>query len=59
MATNTDGSTTKITLTGTFFLVPDGDNWKIEGFNLDREEKPQKAKSASVSGASASPSGPA
>lgn len=55
-ATNTDGTTTKITLTGTFFLVPDGDTWKIEGFRLNREEKPHAAKTAS---ASASPSGSA
>jgi len=57
MATNTDGSTTKVTLTGTFFLVPDGSNWKIEGFRLNREEKPKAAKTPSASGAS--PSGAA
>ena len=50
-ATNTDGTTTKITLTGTLFLVPDGDSWKIEAFDLDREMKPHKAK-ASTSAAS-------
>jgi hypothetical protein len=49
-ATNTDGSTTKITLTGTFFLVPDGGNWKIEAFDLDREDKPRAAKTPSASG---------
>jgi hypothetical protein len=37
-------------------LVPDGDTWKIEGFRLNREEKPHAAKTAS---ASASPSGSA
>jgi len=59
MATNTDGSMTKITLTGTFFLVPDGNDWKIEGFRLNREEKPKAAKTPSASGASVSPSGAA
>jgi hypothetical protein len=43
-ATNTDGTTTKIELSGTFFLVPDGDEWKIEAFDLNREDKPRKAK---------------
>jgi hypothetical protein len=55
-ATNTDGSTTKITLTGTFFLVPDGDGWKIEAFDLNREEKQHAAKTPSASGASPSTS---
>ena len=55
-ATNTDGSTTKITLTGTFFLVPDGDGWKIEAFDLNREEKQRPAKTPSASGASPSTS---
>ena len=48
-ATNTDGTSTKIELTGTFFLVPDGDTWKIEAFDLDRQEKPHKAKSSTTS----------
>ena len=57
-ATNTDGSTTKITVTGTFFLVPDGDSWKVEAFDLDREMKPHKAKaSASAASPSASTGG--
>jgi hypothetical protein len=55
-ATNTDASTTKITLTGTFFLVPDGDTWKVEAFDLDREMKPHKAKTST---SAASPSGSA
>jgi hypothetical protein len=50
-ATNTDGGTTKIKLTGTLLLVPDGDTWKVEAFRLDREMKPHKAK-ASPSAAS-------
>ncbi len=48
-ATNTDGTSTKIELTGTFFLVPDGDTWKIEAFDLDRQDKPHKAKSSATS----------
>jgi hypothetical protein len=56
-ATNTDGSTTKITLTGTFFLVPDGDSWKIEAFDLNREENQHAPKTPS--GASPSTSGAA
>lgn len=51
-ANNTDGSTTKIKVTGTLFLVPDGDNWKIEAFHLSREDRPHAAKTPSVSGAS-------
>lgn len=53
-ATNTDGTTTKITLTGTFFLVPDGGTWKVEAFDLDREMKPHKAKTTSPASPTAS-----
>jgi hypothetical protein len=49
-ATKTDGSTTKVTLTGTFFLVPDGGDWKIEAFDLDREDQPRKVHTPSASG---------
>lgn len=56
-ATNDDGSATKITLNGTFFLVPDGDGWKIEAFDLKREEQQHAAKTPSVSGASPTVSG--
>jgi hypothetical protein len=40
---NTDGTTSKVTVTGTLFLVPDGNDWKIEAFHIDRQEKPHKA----------------
>jgi hypothetical protein len=40
---NTDGTTSKVTVTGTLFLVPDGNDWKIEAFHINREEKPHKA----------------
>jgi hypothetical protein len=56
-ATNTDGTTTKITLTGTFFLVPDGDTWKIEAFHLQREMKPRKAASSASASPAASEAG--
>ena len=39
---NTDGTTSKVTLTGTLFLVPDGNDWKIEAFNINREENPTR-----------------
>jgi hypothetical protein len=53
-ATLTDGTSAKVTVTGTLFLVPDGDTWKIEAFDVRREIKPKKPK-ASAS-ASTSPS---
>jgi len=40
---NTDGTTSKVTVTGTLFLVPDGNDWKIEACHIDRQEKPHKA----------------
>jgi hypothetical protein len=46
---NEDGSSSKIELTGTFFLVPDGGDWKIEAFHLSRTEKPHKAHTPSGS----------
>jgi hypothetical protein len=54
----TDGTAAKITVNGTFFLVPDGNSWKIEAFRIEREIKPQKPKaSASSATASSSESG--
>ena len=50
---NTDGTTSKVTVTGTLFLVPDGNDWKIEAFHINREEKPHKASSASASASGA------
>jgi hypothetical protein len=44
-----DGTFTKLTVTGSFFLVQDGDTWKIESFNVNRVEKPTKAPAASAS----------
>ena len=48
-ATNTDASTIRIEVTGAFFLVPDGDTWKVEAFDLDRQMKPHKAKPSATS----------
>ena len=50
---NTDGTTSKVTVTGTLFFVPDGNDWKIEAFHINREEKPHKAPSASASASGA------
>ena len=43
IATHTDGTYSKITVTGTLFFVQDGSDWKIEGFSLNRDEKPAEA----------------
>jgi len=43
LAKHKDGTYTTITVTGTFFFVKDGDTWRIEGYSLDRKEKPAKA----------------
>jgi hypothetical protein len=51
----TDGTSAKVTVDGTFFLVPDGNSWKIEAFRIEREIKPKSPK-ASASTASASSS---
>ncbi len=49
LATHTDGSFTTITATGSFFLVKDGDTWKIESFDVNRAEKSAKAPATSAS----------
>jgi hypothetical protein len=43
LANHKDGTYTAITVTGTFFFVKDGDTWRIEGYSVDRKEKPAKA----------------
>jgi hypothetical protein len=48
-ATHTDGSLTKLTVTGSFFLAKDGDTWKITSFDVNRAEKATKAPAASAS----------
>ena len=43
LAKHKDGTYSAITVTGTFFFVKDGDTWRIEGYSLNRKEKPAKA----------------
>jgi hypothetical protein len=53
-AANSDGTSSKVTVTGTLFFVPDGSgNWKIESFHVNRVEQPHKAPSASASASEA------
>jgi hypothetical protein len=55
LAKHTDGTYSKITVKGAFFLVPTGDGWTIEAYRATRTERPAKAPSpsasASISGA--------
>ncbi len=46
VATHKDGTYSKITVTGAFFFVKDGNAWKIEGYRLNKTEKPTTAPSA-------------
>ena len=48
-ATNDDGTFTEISVTGTLFLVQDGNDWRIEAFSLNREMQPGEAPPASTS----------
>lgn len=52
-AANSDGTSSKVTVTGTLFFVPDGSDWKIESFHINRVEQPHKAPSASASASGA------
>ena len=52
-AANNDGTKSAVTVTGTMFFVPDGNDWKIESFHINREEKPHNASSASASASGA------
>lgn len=49
IAANHDGTFTDISVTGTLFLVKDGNDWKIEAFSLNRELQPGKAPATSAS----------
>jgi hypothetical protein len=49
VAANDDGTFTDITVTGTVFLVQDGNDWKIEAFSLNREMAPGEAPATSAS----------
>jgi hypothetical protein len=52
-AANSDGTSSKVTVTGTLFFVPDGNDWKIQSFHVNRVEQPHKASSASASASEA------
>jgi hypothetical protein len=52
-AANSDGTSSKVTVTGTLFFVPDGSDWKIESFHVNRVEQPHKAPPASTSASGA------
>ena len=52
-AANSDGTSSKVTVTGTLFYVPDGSDWRIESFHINRVEQPHKAPSASASASEA------
>lgn len=54
LARHKDGTYSKITVSGSFFLVPAGDGWKIEAFRVNRLERPAKAPASPSSSASAS-----
>jgi len=56
IATHKDGTYSKITVTGTLFFVQDGNDWKIEGFSLNRDEKPVEAPPSAALSASPSES---
>jgi hypothetical protein len=51
-----DGTAAKVTVEGTFFLVPDGDTWKVEAFRIEREIKPKQPKASASATASSSES---
>ena len=52
LAKHTDGTYTKITVQGSFFLIPGGDGWKIEAYRANRSEKPAKAPASPTATAS-------
>ena len=54
LAKHTDGTYSKITVQGSFFLIPGGDGWKIEAYRANRLEKPAKAPASPTASASAS-----
>lgn len=56
IAEHTDGTFSRIMINGTFFLVPDGNDWKVEAYRAARLEKeidPPASPSASVSASGA------
>ena len=45
-ATLKDGTFATVSVTGTLFFVPDGNDWKIESFHVRREITPKKPKAS-------------
>jgi hypothetical protein len=57
-ANQSDGGLAKVTVTGTLFLVPDGNDWKIEAFDVRREIQPVKPKSSATTATASSSESP-
>jgi len=57
-ATQSDGGVAKVTVTGTLFFVPDGNDWKIEAFRVQREIKPMQPKSSATTATASSSESP-
>jgi hypothetical protein len=49
-----DATFSKITVSASFFLIPDGDGWKIEAYRADRSEKPYQPPATATPTAEAS-----
>src|SRR5438034_4406936 len=47
LATQDDGTTSNVAVTGTAIFVPDGDTWKIESYNLKRSDTQAQTPSSS------------
>jgi hypothetical protein len=57
LAEHDDGTYTKLVITGSYVLVPDGDTWRIESYRVDRADKPAQAPASPSASASAEASG--
>jgi len=57
LAELSDGTFTTITSTGDYFVVRDGDSWKIEAYRIDRDEEAREAPASPSASTSASATG--
>jgi hypothetical protein len=57
-ANQSDGTVAKVTVTGTLFFVPEGNDWRIEAFSVQREIKPMTPKSSATSATASSSEAP-
>jgi hypothetical protein len=57
-ANQSDGNVAKVTVTGTLFFVPEGNDWKIEAFSVQREIKPMQPKSSATTSTASSSESP-